>query len=259
MKEIFESLSEIVSEECFEDICSLVEEYINEVSVGMWTRAAKNSLGNRTKQAETSKRQADYVEKNTSMYVNDYIKPDREFTKKGTKREKFKESDYDYDAYDNAQQNVKSFKGKASADQKRAERAKKIADLGYSDKSRTSARKLFDAARNSVKDRWGKSSDRFARAENTKELDPNMKSKNQKESHARKVVSNLEKEQNDKDRKELSKNKKTYVNYGIEDKLNDQLKRTSKDSAQAKTDHENAQINQALRNKLENTYKNSKD
>ncbi len=45
---IFENLENLnVSEECLEDILNLVEEYINEVSVGMWKRAAISSLPKR--------------------------------------------------------------------------------------------------------------------------------------------------------------------------------------------------------------------
>ena len=47
--DIFESLENLpISEECFNDIMGIVEEYINEVSVNMWKRAAKNSIPART-------------------------------------------------------------------------------------------------------------------------------------------------------------------------------------------------------------------
>ena len=46
--DIFESLENLpVSEECFEDIISIVEEYINEISVNTWKKAAINSLVDR--------------------------------------------------------------------------------------------------------------------------------------------------------------------------------------------------------------------
>ena len=47
---IFEQLENLnVSEECFDDILGIVEEYINEVSVNMWKNAAKNSIPSRIK------------------------------------------------------------------------------------------------------------------------------------------------------------------------------------------------------------------
>lgn len=48
MKELFKSLSESVSEECFMDI---IEEIINEVSVKRWKEAAKNSIEGRKQAA----------------------------------------------------------------------------------------------------------------------------------------------------------------------------------------------------------------
>ena len=54
MEDIFRSLSESVSEDCFNDIMGIVEEVINEVSVGMWKRAAINSLANRGYKAGTA-------------------------------------------------------------------------------------------------------------------------------------------------------------------------------------------------------------
>ena len=49
---IFESLENLnVSEECFEDIVSIVEEYIHEVSVSTWKKAAISSLPKRAYKA----------------------------------------------------------------------------------------------------------------------------------------------------------------------------------------------------------------
>ena len=46
--DIFESLENLnISEECFNEILILVEEYINEVSLNKWAEAAKSSLPKR--------------------------------------------------------------------------------------------------------------------------------------------------------------------------------------------------------------------
>lgn len=59
---IFENLENLnVSEECFEEIMGLVEEVINEVSVGMWRQAAKNSLEDRKKDAKEKDEVADNI------------------------------------------------------------------------------------------------------------------------------------------------------------------------------------------------------
>lgn len=51
--DIYESLEQLnVSEECFNEIMYIVEDIINEVSVGMWKRAAQNSLEGRKKEAK---------------------------------------------------------------------------------------------------------------------------------------------------------------------------------------------------------------
>ena len=47
MEELFKSLSESVSEECFDDIIGIVEEIINEVSVGYVKQKAQNALPSR--------------------------------------------------------------------------------------------------------------------------------------------------------------------------------------------------------------------
>ena len=52
---IFESLENLnVSEECFNDIIIIVEEYINEVSANMLKQAAANSIPLRKAQADSS-------------------------------------------------------------------------------------------------------------------------------------------------------------------------------------------------------------
>lgn len=52
MEELFKSLSESVSEECFKDIIGIVEEYIHEVSVGYVKQKAQNSIPSRAKQLQ---------------------------------------------------------------------------------------------------------------------------------------------------------------------------------------------------------------
>ncbi len=56
--DIFESLENLnVSEECFDDILSIVEEYINEVSVNMWTKKAKSSYPKRQEEVESKEKE----------------------------------------------------------------------------------------------------------------------------------------------------------------------------------------------------------
>lgn len=75
---IFERLENLnVSEECFDDILSIVEEYINEVSVNFVSRAARNSLPRRNKQVQMSSKMIDsandYWEKEKASGVNNNI------------------------------------------------------------------------------------------------------------------------------------------------------------------------------------------
>lgn len=71
-----ESLELSISEDCLEDILNLVEEYINEVSVGMWKRAAISSLPKRAynagyAKAELDKKQAEKWKENPNIDDDD--------------------------------------------------------------------------------------------------------------------------------------------------------------------------------------------
>lgn len=121
--DIFEQLENLnVSEECFDDILGIVEEYINEVSVNMWKRAAKNSIPSRIKAV----RKGPYED--ITVYAE-----------KG-KEEFRKPSGYD--------------KKEGVADEKDLIRLKRAKDIASSfTNSKKSANKLVKAADKVIKDR----------------------------------------------------------------------------------------------------------
>lgn len=261
---------ELSLEECF----SLIEQYINEVSVGAWARAAENNLPKRKEKAEASAKAAEYVKNNTSSNVKDYVKPERTLTKKGTKRKNINfYTDVDYDAYDKAQNNVRTAGKEAQEAEKRAKHAEEVSKLNLPKNSKVSANKLTDAARSSWSERFDinqknlnktgegqaeKSFKRVNRAHNIKFADPSFQSKGKKEQIAKSTAREIEASMDKKDSDVKKSERKTPItNYGDKEHLEDLWKRTFAQSKQAKTDHENAQILQGMRNKLEKIYNSS--
>lgn len=71
MNNIFESLYDLdISEECFNSIINLVEEYINEVSVGRWRQAAVNSLPGRIEKIENKEKELDKLQRAATVLRN---------------------------------------------------------------------------------------------------------------------------------------------------------------------------------------------
>ena len=71
MNNIFESLYDLdISEECFSSIINLVEEYINEVSVGRWRQAAINSLPGRIEKIENKEKELDKLQRAATALRN---------------------------------------------------------------------------------------------------------------------------------------------------------------------------------------------
>lgn len=190
-----------------EEALLLVEEMIHEVSVGKWARAAAAVKDERKAKGDAAKAAADFIKKNTSSDIRDYVKPGREVTKKGEKRKKFNKDDYDYDAYYNAQNNARIAKETAQKDEIRALGAKEVDDLNLPKDSKVSANKLTAAARSSWPDRHhekmkklgadggpgsaAREAKRSVRAHNIKFADPNWARRNLKEKAVRDQLKNL--------------------------------------------------------------------
>lgn len=261
---------ELSLEECF----SLLEQIINEVSVGAWARAAENSLPKRKEKAEALKKSAEYIKNNTSDNVKDYVKPERALTKQGTKRKNISfQTDVDYDAYNQAQNNVSAARKEAKKADKKAVHAEEVNKLNLPKNSKVSANKLTNAARNSWSERFDtnqknlnktgegqarESFKRVSRAQNIKFADPSFASKGKKEQVAKSTAREIEAAMDKKDAEIKKSEKKTPItNYGDREQLEDLWKKTFSGSKQAKTDHENAQILQGMKNKLEKIYNKS--
>lgn len=261
---------ELSLEECF----SLIEQYINEVSVGAWARAAENNLPKRKEKAEASAKAAEYVKNNTSSNVKDYVKPERTLTKKGAKRKNINfHTDVDYDAYNKAQDNVRTAGKEAQEAQKRAKHAEEVSKLNLPKNSKVSANKLTDAARSSWSERFdinqknlnktgeGQAKESFKRvnrAHNIKFADPSFKSKGKKEQIAKSTAREIEASMDKKDSDIKKSERKTPItNYGDRERLENSWKKAFAGSKQAKIDHDNAQILQGMRNKLEKIYNSS--
>lgn len=257
-------------DEIFEQILDV----INEVSVGKWAAAAEKVKDERKAKAEAAKKAAETIKNNTSANVKDYVKPERALTKKGTPRKNISfYSDVDYDAYDNAQNNVRKAQKDAQELAKKAAHAEEVSKLNLPKNSKVSAQKLTNAARNSWSDRFHKNQEnlrktgegqaqnsfkRVTRAQNIKNADPNWEVKGKKESIAKRAAQEIEATMDKKDKEQASKApKETYSNYGDRERLEDTWKRAFSKSKQAKTDHDNAQILQGMRNKLERIYNQS--
>lgn len=273
--DIFESLENLeVSEACFDELIGIVEEIINEVSVGAWARAASSSLPQRKAKAEAAKNAANFVKNNTSSNIKDYVKPERALTKKGTSRKNINlNTDIDYNAYDKAQNNVRKAQKDAQEIDKRAAHAEDVTKLNLPKNSKVSANKLTNAARNSWLERHStnqqnlnksgegqarESFKRVNRAHNIKFADPSWENKGKKEAAARKAVHKIEDRVHQEDKEKAAKApKEIYTNYGDREQLEDNWKKAFSQSKQAKTDHENAQILQGMKNKLEKIYNKS--
>ena len=260
---------ELSLEECF----SLIEQYINEVSVGAWARAAENNLPKRKEKAEASAKAAEYVKNNTSSNVKDYVKPERTLTKKGAKRKNINfHTDVDYDAYNKAQDNVRTAGKEAQEAEKRAKHAEEVSKLNLPKNSKVSANKLTDAARSSWSERFdinqknlnktgeGQAKESFKRvnrAHNIKFADPSFQSKGKKEETAKSTAREIENAMNKKDTAIKNSEKGSATNYGDRERLESLWKKAFAGSKQAKIDHDNAQILQGMKNKLEKIYNSS--
>ena len=261
---------ELSLEECF----TILEEIINEVSVGKWATTADAVKDERKAKAEAAKRAAETVKNNTSANVKDYVKPERALTKKGTPRKNINfYSDVDYDAYHSAQNNVRKAQKNAQELEKKAAHAEEVTKLNLPKNSKVSAQKLTNAARSSWHERFDtnqknlqkhepgsaqESAKRVMRSANIKFADPSWKAKGEKEQATKKAAQEIEATMDKKDKEQASKTpKETYTNYGDREHLEDTWKRAFSKSKQAKTDHENAQILQGMRNKLEKIYNQS--
>lgn len=265
-------MKDIDIDNIFEHIIRIIDE--SGVSVGAWSRAAANNASKRRTKADAAKKAAEFIKNNTSPYVKDYVKPERALTKSGTKRKKINlDTDVDYDAYENAQSNVRKAYKEAEEADKKATHAEEVAKLNLPKNSKISANKLTNAARNSWSERSNEnqknlrrsdkgvaenSFKRVMRANNIKFADPSFEAKRKKEQVAKKAVRKIEDEINQQDKENSKKiEKPTYSNYGDREQLEDSWKKTFAQSKQAKTDHENAQILQGMKNKLEKIYNNS--
>ena len=169
---------------------------IIESTVGRWATAAAGSRKEREEKADAAKKAYEFIKNNTSSDIRDYVKPDKELTKKGAKRKKFSKDDYDYDAYYNAQKNVRSAKEASQKADLKAVHAKNVDELKLPKNSKVSTKKLTDAARDSWSERFDKNQDKLlhsiepgsanktakreARARNIKFTDPNWERKNKK-------------------------------------------------------------------------------
>ena len=111
MESIFESLENLnVSEECFEDIIGLVEEYINEVSFGAWTDTAKEVLPQREKSANLATANVERLKKRLP-------EPD------------FEDVDYD-DKLRKRRETIEAAQKKADSYKRKAEHAREVAEIG---------------------------------------------------------------------------------------------------------------------------------
>ena len=257
-------------DEIFEQIMNI----INEASVGKWATAASKVRDERKAKAEAAKRAAEAIKNNTSMNVKDYVKPERALTKKGTPRKNINlNTDIDYDAYNNAQNNVRKVQKNAQELEKKAAHAEDVTKLNLPKNSKVSVQKLTNAARSSWSDRFHKNQEnlrksgegqaqnsfkRVMRAQSIKNADPNWEVKGRKENSAKKAAQEIEASMDKKDKEQAAKTpKETYTNYGDRERLEDTWKKAFSKSKQAKTDHDNAQILQGMRNKLERIYNQS--
>ena len=133
--DIFESLENLnVSEECFDEIVGIVEEIINEVSIGKWKEAAASSL---PKRKEAFEKTVDNAKKSWDNYA--------ELSKKYPEDEYalYKKAEADIEAQDGAEDKV--------------DHAHAVTQLGTHDKA--NANKAIKAAKKVE----GKRSDEFSK------------------------------------------------------------------------------------------------
>ena len=248
-----------------------LEQLTEGISVGKWATATDNVKETRREKAETAKKAAEYIKANTSSNIRDYIKPERALTKKGTKRKNINyTTDIDYDAYEKAQNNVRKAKKEADNAEKRAAHAEEVSKLNLPKNSKVSANKLTNAARSSWSERFhtnqqnlekpgeGQAKESFKRvnrASNIKFADPSREAKGKKEQAAKKVATEIENVVQKKDTGAAKK--EPVVNQGDRENLEKSWKKAFANSKQAKADHDNAQILQGMRNKLEKIYNQS--
>ena len=249
---------DVVYENLIDSVILLLE---GGISVGKWSTANANSIEGRKAKAEETKRAYDNLNINTSRNARDYVKADRKYTKNGSLRKNLSRNDIDYDAFNKALKAVEDAKKKVFIADKKLAHSQELEKLNLPKNSAISAKKLTDAARNSVEGRFdtnnrnrekdepgccATSSKREARARNIKFADPNWDRKNKKERE------DYLKNYSGKSQKESST--ATSSPSMSKSDLEDMYKRVLPKTGQAKTEHENAQILQGLRNKLEKIY-----
>lgn len=143
--DIFEQLENLnVSEECFDDIMDIVEEYINEVSVGLLSRAAASSLPKRKEAAIAANQRAEELGKKVRRH-NFSIPPSGEEKQKEFYKKQREE----------AQSAAKADLERGNKEEK-FQHAQDIVNLNLPKNSKVSANSLFKAAHNVRDDRRSK-------------------------------------------------------------------------------------------------------
>ena len=264
-------LPEALYEEIIESLIYLLE---GGISVGRWSTSASNSAPERRAKADKLKKEAAELANSTSTNGADYVKADRKYTKKGTLRKRLnKDTDIDWNAYQQAQDAVRNARKKAEKAESRAKHAEEVRDLNLPKNSKVSANRLTNAAGASADSRWHKkqkdllynptpgsaqrSAKRDLRARGILFADPSWEEKHKKEvAKKEKEVKAAEEERKANEPPTLPAS--YHLSPNIETKranLEKMLKDTRAQMKQAGEDHGNAQITQYNRNNLEKLYK----
>ena len=134
----------IVSEGCYADVINLIEEYINEVSVGLLSRAAASSLPKRKEAAIEANQRAEELGKKVRRHGFS-IPPSGE-----EKRKEFYKKQGE-EAYSAAKADLER-----GNKEEKLQRAQDMVDLNLPKNSKVSANSLFKAAHNVKDDRKSK-------------------------------------------------------------------------------------------------------